>query len=52
MPTKISLQACHISLYLHELFELILFFDLINYSPWFEGKFWPFLKAIEKESNV
>ena len=24
----------------------------MDYSPWSEGKFWPFLKANEKEQNL
>ena len=45
-PTKIGLHAFHIDLYLHECFEPILFFDPHGlYSPWSEGKFWPFSKA-------
>ena len=43
MPTKIGFHAFPVNLYLHEFFELIL------YSPWSEGKLWPFLKASKKE---
>ena len=52
MPTKISLPAFHNKLYSHEFFGLILLYFLISmdYSPWFEGKSWPFLKA--KRSNI
>ena len=25
------------------------FLTPMDYSPWFEGKFWPFLKAIKKD---
>ena len=41
-PTKIGLHAFQVNLYLHEFFEPILFFDPHGYSPWSEGKFWPF----------
>ena len=50
-PTKLGVQAFHINLYLHEFFELILFFDTHGYSPWFEREIWPFLKA-SKELNL
>ena len=50
-PTKIGLHAFHINFYLHEFFESILFFDPMDYSPWFEGKFWPFLKAGKRSHN-
>ena len=36
MPTKIGLNAFHVTLYLHEFFELILFFDPMDYSSCFE----------------
>ena len=42
MPIKIGLRTFHIPLYMHKFIELILFFDPHEYSPWFEGKFWPF----------
>ena len=48
-PTKTGFHAFHVNLYLHEFFEPILFFDPMDYSPWSEGKFWPFLKASKKE---
>ena len=43
-PTKIGLHAFNVNLYLHEFFEPILFFDPhgLYYSPWSEGKIWPF----------
>ena len=49
---QIGLLAFCVNLYLHEFFEPILFFDPMDYSPWFEGKFWPFLKASKKEPNL
>ena len=49
MPIKIRLRAFHVNLYLHEFFEPILIFDPLDYSPWSEEKFWPFLKASKKE---
>ena len=48
MPTKIGLHAIHANPYLHEFFEPILFFDPMDYSPWSERKFWPFLKGNKK----
>ena len=30
-PTKIGVHAFHINLYLHECFELVLFFDPLDY---------------------
>ena len=33
-PTKFGFHAFHVNLYLHELFEQILFFDPMDYSPW------------------
>ena len=51
-PTKIGFYAFHVNLYLHEFFEPILFFDPHGlYSPWSEGKFWPFLKANKRSHN-
>ena len=52
MPNKIGLHAFHVNLYLHEFFELSLFF-----SPWtivdgLKGKFWPFLKSGISESGA
>ena len=41
-PTKIGLYAFQVNLYLHEFFEPILFLTPMDYSSWFEGKFWPF----------
>ena len=41
-PAKFGFHAFHIDLYLHEFFELILFFDPMDYSSWSEGKFWLF----------
>ena len=44
-PTKIGLHAFHVNLYLHEFFEPILFFDPMDYSPWFKREIWPNLKS-------
>ena len=41
MLTKIGVHAFDISLYLHEIFEPILF----DYSPWSEREIWPNLKG-------
>ena len=51
-PTKFGFYAFHINLYLHEFFELILFFDPMDYSPWSEGKFWPFWGQVIKDQNL
>ena len=45
MLTKIG--AFYIHLYLHKIFEPILFFDSMDYSPWSEGK----IEANEKGQN-
>ena len=47
--TKIGLHAFQINLYLHEFLRRFYFLTPMDYSPWFEGKFWPFLKAIKKD---
>ena len=33
-PTKIGLHAFHMTLYMHEFFEPILFLTPMDYSPW------------------
>ena len=49
IPTKIGLHAFQIYLYLHEFFELIIFFD--PHGLWSKGKFWLFLKP-KKDQNL
>ena len=51
MTTKIGLHAFHVNLYLHEFFEPILFFDPMDYSPWFEREIWPNLKRSKITKN-
>ena len=51
-PTKIDLHTFHINLYLHEFIEPIPFLTPMDYSPWSEGKLWPFLKANEKSHQA
>ena len=38
-PAKIGCHTFHINLYLHEFFELILFYDPHGLYPWSERKF-------------
>ena len=45
MPTKIVFHAFHVSLYFREFFEVILFFDTMDYSPWSEREIWLFLRV-------
>ena len=52
-PTKIGFHAFHVNLYLHEFFEMILFFDPHGlYSPWPKREILAVLRQTKKGQNL